>query len=192
MLFRSDREVIQYCIDHRLLFESKPYHNAVFVGYDQSGKARYASLRGTYSSFKGEASGSDKHYSFSIPGNSYSDTVHVFEAAIDAMSYATLLKMTGRDWLMDTLLSLAGVHKAPAEGYIPMALERYLEEHNGVKNLLLHLDNDEVGRAATQAIMKGLDGKYNVIDRPAPSGNDVNDYLLERIEKHRKKEELIR
>ena len=33
--------IIRYCLDHKLLFESADYHNAVFVGYDKDGKARY-------------------------------------------------------------------------------------------------------------------------------------------------------
>lgn len=41
-------EVITYCILHEILYESVPYHNAVFVGKDESGKARYAFLRGIY------------------------------------------------------------------------------------------------------------------------------------------------
>ena len=33
--------IIRYCLDNRLLFESADYHNAVFVGHDKDGKARY-------------------------------------------------------------------------------------------------------------------------------------------------------
>lgn len=32
--------IIRYCLEHKLLFESADYHNAVFVGYDKDGKAR--------------------------------------------------------------------------------------------------------------------------------------------------------
>ena len=61
-----DRRLIDYCVEHNLLYESEDYHNAVFVGYDASGVARYAALRSTTGAYKGEASGSDKHYSFSL------------------------------------------------------------------------------------------------------------------------------
>ena len=57
-------EVITYCISHEILYESVPYHNAVFVGKDESGKARYAFLRGIYEKngkgFKMEQTGSEK------------------------------------------------------------------------------------------------------------------------------------
>lgn len=51
-------EVITYCISHEILYESVPYHNAVFVGKDESGKARYAFLRGIY-----EKTGKDSRWS---------------------------------------------------------------------------------------------------------------------------------
>ena len=45
--------IIRYCLDNKLLFESADYHNAMFVGYDKDGKARYGALRSTVSSYKG-------------------------------------------------------------------------------------------------------------------------------------------
>lgn len=187
-----DYEIINHCFLHGLLYETKQYHNAAFVGYDREGKARYAALRGTISDFKGEVPGSDKRYSFSIPGSTEGENVHLFEAAIDAMSYATLLKMTGREWQKDALLSLAGVYKSKKEFVVPLALEHYLSEHPKINTLLLHLDNDEVGRGAAQGIMRSLGEKYRVIDSPAPTGKDVNDYLMQRIARHRRKEEQVR
>lgn len=81
--------IIRYCIEHKTLFESADYHNAVFVGYDKDGTARYGALRGTVGQYKGELTGSDKHFSFSIGENTGAKEIHVFESAIDAMSYAT-------------------------------------------------------------------------------------------------------
>ena len=61
-------EVITYCISHEILYESVTYHNAVFVGKDESGKARYAFLRGIYEKngkgFKMEQTGSEKSTAF--------------------------------------------------------------------------------------------------------------------------------
>ena len=102
-------EIIQYCREHSLIFESQPYHNVVFVGYDKAGIARYAAVRGTISSYKGEVSGSDKRYSFSITDPAESGHLHLFESAIDLLSYASMELLDGRDWKKDSLLSLAGV-----------------------------------------------------------------------------------
>ena len=187
-----DREIIEYCISHGLLYESKRYRNAVFVGYDSAGKARYAALRGTMGMYKGEATGSDKHFSFLLADDPAAESVHLFESAIDAMSYATLLKMTGRNWQQAPLLSLAGVFATKRENVVPVALERFLSEHPNTKALVLHLDNDEIGRGAAQGIIGGLGDKYRVIDSPAPDAKDVNEYLVQRINRHRGKEERAR
>lgn len=185
-------EVIDYCLTHRLLFESRQYHNAVFVGYDKDGKARYAALRGTKGSYKGEVTGSDKRYSFSIVANRSTETVHLFESAIDLMSYATLLHVTGRDWKQDALLSLAGVYKTKRESVVPVALSRFLTDFPDIRTLRLHLDNDEIGRGAAKGIMDGLKGKCEVLDEPPRYGKDVNDTLQRRLVLYQKKEECVR
>ena len=185
-------EVIDYCLTHRLLFESRQYHNAVFVGYDKEGKARYAALRGTMGSYKGEVTGSDKRYSFSITESRSAETVHLFESAIDLMSYATLLRMTGRNWKQDALLSLAGVYKTKRENVVPVSLSRFLTDYPGIKILRLHLDNDEIGRGAAKGIMDGLKDKYEILDEPPRYGKDVNDALQRRLGLYRQKEECVR
>jgi len=171
--------IIDYCLKNKLLFESKDYHNALFIGYDTAGNARYSSVRGTAGAYKGELSGSDKRYSFSIPGKS--DTVHVFEAAIDLMSFATLEFYEGRDWHRDSLLSLAGVYQTKRTDVVPIALEQYLNDHPNIQTLRLHLDNDEVGRGAVAGIVTGLNRRYQVYDEPPKCGKDVNDQLKMRV-----------
>lgn len=184
-------EIIDYCIEKKLLFQTSQYKNALFVGYDRMGKPHYGALRSTFSRFKSEATGSDKHYSFSIAENPQADTVHLFEAAIDLLSYATLEKYAGRDWKQEALLSLAGVFAPKRQGVVPVALSRFLEEHPQVTTLRLHLDNDEVGRAAAQGILDGLKG-YTVLDEPPTRGKDVNEQLQLQLGLMKKKEEWER
>lgn len=184
--------IIDYCIEHSLLFETAGYHNAVFVGYDTNGIARYAAMRGTTSRYKSEVTGSDKHFSFSIQATPGAEHVHLFEAAIDLLSYATLELFEGRDWKQDALLSLAGVFQTKRENVVPVALKQYLEDHPGISTIHLHLDNDEVGRGAAAGIIGGLSGKYTVLDEPPDPGfKDVNDQLMARVG-IRKKEEYAR
>jgi len=187
-----DYDLIDYCIQTGRVYESQKYHNVVFVGRDLKGQPRYAALRGTVGDFKGEATGSDKRYSFCIAENPSANSVHLFESAIDLLSYATLLKMKGRDWRQDALLSLAGVFKQKKEFVIPLALSQYLQDHPGIKTLYLHLDNDEVGREAAAGIMEGLGDKYTVLDRPPPYGKDVNDLLQRKLGLVQRKEEWSR
>lgn len=184
--------VIDHCLKHKLLFETKQYHNAMFVGYDTEGKARYAALRGTKSGYKGEVTGSDKRYSFSLVGNQNTETVHLFESAIDLMSYATFQQLLGRDWKQESLLSLAGVYQTKREGVVPVALSRFLSDYPNFKTLRLHLDNDEVGRGAARGIMDGLKGKYEIRDEPPRYGKDVNDALQRRLGLSRRREDFAR
>lgn len=173
-----DRPLLEACVNHKLLYESAEYHNAVFVGYAPAGKARYAAIRGTVGSYKGEASGSDKRYAFSLCLPRQPPTVHVFESAIDLLSYATLEHRAGRDWRGDALLSLAGVFQRKRDKVMPVALAQFLEDHPSVKTVCLHLDNDAVGRSAAQGIVEALaDSPYQVIDEPPTHGKDVNDQL---------------
>lgn len=82
-----DKEIIQFCLESGRVYESSFHHNAVFVGMDEKDNPKYAALRGIGTSFIGEANGSDKNYSFLIPAEKMSDKVHVFESAIDLLSY---------------------------------------------------------------------------------------------------------
>ena len=174
-----DRPLIEACVNHKLIYESADYHNAVFVGYDQEGVARYAAIRGTRGSYKGEATGSDKRFSFSLCLPRQPPTVHVFESAIDLLSYATLEHRAGRDWRGDALLSLAGVFKQKREKVVPVALAQFLSDHPSVRTVCLHLDNDEIGRSAAKGIIEGLsDRPYEVVNQPPSRGKDVNDQLL--------------
>ena len=178
-----DFDIIYYCIEKGLIFESLPKHNAVFIGLDNNLKPRYAAYRGTGSErFIGDASGSDKGYSFRLLGNS--NTVHLFESAIDLLSYATLLKHEGIDWKKENLLSLAGVYqpqKDITKSKVPKALEQFLKENDSVKRVVFHLDNDYVGRLATKAITTVLPEKYLTENKPPPTGKDYNDYLCMRL-----------
>lgn len=179
-----DTELIEFCIKTGRVYESGYHHNAVFVGMDQAGKPKYAALRGIGTDFIGEASGSDKNYSFSIPADGQCGTVHLFESAIDLLSYATLKKMDGQVWRAEHLLSLAGVYQPAKEiekSKVPAALTWFLREHPEVKNVAFHLDNDRAGRLATLAIRTVLPEKYHTEDKPPPRGNDYNDTLCIRL-----------
>ena len=185
-------EIIDYCIGHQLLFESLPYHNCIFVGYDKTGILRYAAIRGTKGCYKGEVTGSDKRYSFSIVQAYCGDTVHLFESAIDLLSYATLKRIEGQNWRQDALLSLAGVFQTKRECVIPIALEQFLKEHPEIRVLHLHLDNDAVGRGAARGIQSGLKDTYQICDEPPSFGKDVNDQLRKQLGIYRKKEVMER
>ncbi len=174
-----DPDIIDFCIRTGRLYESTPHHNVVFLGLDKYGKARYANLRGIVSGFKGEATGSDKRFSFSVPAKT-SHILHLFESAVDLLSYATMEKQDGRDWRRDHLLSLAGVYspkKEIQESSMPLALNQYLADHPEITTIVLRLDNDYAGRLAAATLKAILPEKYTVTVELAPQGKDYNDTL---------------
>ena len=177
-----DYQLIQECIAEGTIYESSNYHNAVFIGRDKSGTPKYAALRSTLgSTFKQDASGSDKRYSFRLLAREPTETVHLFEAAIDLLSYATYLKCEGKDYRTQNLLSLSGVYqpkKEISESKVPIALTTYLNENPQIKTIVLHLDNDKVGRLCTTALKELLKNDYEIVDDPPPVGKDFNDFLL--------------
>ena len=176
-----DYAIVQDCIADGTIYESADYHNAVFIGKDESGIPKYAACRGTIGSFKRDASGSDKRYSFRLLAREPTHTVHLFEAAIDVLSYATYLKCEGKDYKTANLLSLSGVYqpkKELAESRIPIALTTFLNAHPQIKPIYLHLDNDKAGRLCTAALQELLQKDYKIVDAPPPVGKDVNDFLM--------------
>lgn len=176
-----DKDIISECIDNNLIYEDLPNHNVVFVGYDKNNNPRYAGVRGTNNSrYMKDAYGSHKAFSFKLDGIEKNNEVHLFESAIDLLSYATLKKLNNKEWYNDNLLSLAGVYQ-PAkkidESKIPLALNYYLNQNQNIKKIYLHFDNDSAGRIATMALKTILPKQYEVIDDPPKIGKDYNDFL---------------
>lgn len=179
-----DAEIINHCIKHGLLYESAQHHNCVFVGF-AGDRPAYAMQRGTLQDkrFVGEVVSSDKRYSFAMPMTpGDSPTLCVFESAIDALSYLTLLKQRGRDWRKANTLSLGGIGKEDRQ--LPPALSRYLKAAPHITRIVLCLDNDEPRRKAA-AVLKELLRGYEVIDRPPVRGKDYNDLLRYRRDAQR-------
>ena len=184
-----DRGIIKSCIDEGILYESLPYHNCIFVGFDESGNAAYAFYRATTGErLMGEAAGSDKRYSFRI--DRAGSTLHVFESAIDLLSYATTMKMRTGEWRAEPMVSLGGVY-APSlnkkQSKLPIALENMTQNQTQINTIALHLDNDYAGKIASDNIALQLCGDYTVRIEPPPYGKDCNDYLQQlQRQKHSK------
>jgi hypothetical protein len=188
-----DAHIIAECIDQELVFETQHYSKpcVVFVGKDYLEQARYAMLRERNSDWKGEAIGSKKRYSFRLESEKPSETVHLFESAIDVLSYATLLKFTRQNWRGENLLSLGGITvpaKPKQDRCLPQPIDEHLKRYPETKVFFLHLDSDEPGREAAAGLTELLGRQFNVHDAPPPDGKDVNDYLLNQLKQHQKKQ----
>ena len=173
-----DIDIIKECISKDMLYEDI-YHNAVFLGYDRENNVRYAFIRGTNDTrFMKEAYGSHKAFSFKLDSEEQSNELHLFESAIDLLSYATLNK---NNYYKQNLLSLAGVYQSQKnieDSKLPLVLNYYLNINQNIKKVYLHFDNDDVGRGATKTIKYLLEKlHYDVVDEPSKIGKDFNDYL---------------
>lgn len=178
-------EAITYCIQKGILYESAPYHNAVFVGLDGNQEPKYAFLRGIYDRsgkrFRIEQKGSDKTCSFCIPPSEKSVRVAVYEAAIDGMAHMTLEQNRADKYR----LSLGGI-SAPKEGEQrkgfknPPVLAVFLEQHPEIKEIEICTDHDFAGRWACEHIRNAYEGQYRIIENlPAVEGADYGDLAKE-------------
>ncbi len=180
-----DPGLIRECIGRGLLYESLQHRSAVFVGKDGTGTPRYGAFRSTRGPRAlGEVRGSDKRYAFRLTDGA-GDTVHVFESAVDALSYETVCRMRGDPPGERNLLSLGG---AAAGKRLPPALAGYLQGRPETERIVLHLDNDRAGREAAERIRAAAGDRYEVLDEPPPVGKDVNDWLLHLREHSLKRE----
>lgn len=171
------REVIDFFINKGMLYQSSYRNNVVFVGFDEKGTARYATMRSTnVKRFFCDVSGSDKRFSFRLTQKD-AETIHIFESAIDLISYMTIVEMQGADLKNQHLVSLSGVNIAKKFSVVPLALSSFIENGEEIKTIHLHLDNDEPGQKAAEHLMKILSERYEVVNHIVPYGKDVNDYL---------------
>ena len=167
-------QVIRWCLREGVLYQTTRagYKNCVFVGLDETGRPRAASLRGCQGRFRGDCTGSDKRYGFVIPAEDPDCTaVEVYEAPIDAMSGATLRLLTGtQNWRAVHCLALGGLNHR--------ALEQFLAAHPQVDTLRLCLDNDPPGRRfAADTAEKFQAQGYRVADLTPGYGKDFNEAL---------------
>jgi hypothetical protein len=161
-----DRDVLYHFAHRGLIYEDAQYHNAVFVGTDKDGKPRHAHKKSTSlndSSFRANQTGSDAAFSFNHIGQS--DTLYVYEAPIDMLSFISLYP---KHWQQDSYISLCSV--------ADHALFRLLEDNPHIRKIVLCLDNDEAGRQAMERITaKFYDRGYEDVSVLLSQNKDWNE-----------------
>lgn len=195
-------EVIRYCRSLGILYESAPYHNAVFVGMDEEQKPRYAFLRGIYDkdgkTFRIEQAGSEKRYAFCVPPDKSSVRVAIYEACIDALAHMTLEGGRADKYR----LALGGI-SAPKEKQTcgketdkriekrvpgnpfknPPALEHFLKHHPEIEEIEICTDNDFAGRWACEHFKETYGNEYRIIENlPQIEGADYGDLAVWEME----------
>jgi len=174
-----DRKLVEFLIEKGMIYQNREHQSVVFVGFDDTGKPAHASYRATGkdATAKGDYAASNKEYAFRLE-NENADTVRAFESAIDLLSYVTLCRIWGKPYENESLISTAGISASRNDEIkLPLALNRYLENHPETDTILLHFDNDIAGRKCADQIKRKLSDSFKVRYIMPKQGKDYNEYL---------------
>lgn len=163
-----DSKVISAFAHEKLIYEDAKYHNAVFVGRDESGKPVHAHARSTNSqgkTFRINIEGSDPQYSFHHIGTNGS--LLVFEAPIDLLSHISLYP---QGWQENSYVACCGISIQP--------VLKTLEQMPQADTVRLCLDNDEAGQKANRRMAEQLEAEGLTVMTQIPKMKDWNDDLL--------------
>lgn len=162
-----DKDVLYEFMRRKIIYESADYHNAVFVGYDSSGKPRHAHKRGTVTNnpYKGNVAGSQSEFSFHWHGTS--DKIFLFEAPIDMLSYISMHK---ENWKEHSYAASCSVSDR--------VLFQCLKDNPNIKNVFLCFDNDEAGQTANKRIADKLNSMNIKSEILIPIHKDWNEDIL--------------
>ena len=163
---RIDKDVLYEFVRRKMIYESADFHNAVFVGYDLSGKPRHAHKRGTVTSnpYKGSVAGSQPEFSFHFNGTS--EKIFLFEAPIDMLSFISMHK---EDWKSHSYAASCSVSDR--------VLFQCLKDNPNLKDVFLCFDNDEAGQTANKRIAEKLNSMNIKNEILIPKNKDWNEDL---------------
>ena len=162
-----DKDVLFEFVRRKMIYESANYHNAVFVGYDSSGKPCHAHKRGTVTNnpYKGNVAGSQPEFSFHWHGTS--EKLFLFEAPIDMLSYISMHK---KNWKAHSYAASCSVSDR--------VLFQCLNDNPNIKNVFLCFDNDEAGQTANKRIADKLNSMNIKSEILIPTHKDWNEDIL--------------
>ena len=168
----EQRKLSEWLIDQMIakgdIYESKNYHNVVFVGRDKEQNPRYAAMRGTDEKrYRGEAKGSEKIYGFGHIGTN--EKLFVFESPIDLLSYITAVP---EEWEKHSYISLGGLSEK--------AMKRMYTEYPHIHFIYLCLDNDEPGNERCRQFVSLIPEELSVY-RLEPVKKDWNECLVAEV-----------
>ena len=168
----EQRKLSEWLIDQMIakgdIYESKNYHNVVFVGRDKEQNPRYAAMRGTDENrYRGEARGSEKAYGFGHIGTD--EKLFVFESPIDLLSYITAVP---EEWEKHSYISLGGLSEK--------AMKRMYTEYPHIHSIYLCLDNDEPGNERCRQFVSLIPEELSVY-RLEPVKKDWNECLVAEV-----------
>ncbi len=162
-----DKEIIYSFVHEQMLYESKDYHSAIFIGFDKNSVPRHAHKRGigTNSTYKGNVSGSIPEYSFHRHGESR--YLFLFEAPIDILSF---ISMNKKDWKKHSYAASCSVSDR--------VLFQCLKDNPNIQFVYLCFDNDIPGQEANNRIQNKLNALNIKSKILVPKHKDWNEDLI--------------
>lgn len=168
-----DKDTILDCFNRKILYESKEYNNAVFLGQNSDNTVKYAFVRGTKNRFMYELDGSNKNFNFALDSDIQATTIRAFESSIDLLSDVTLDKLKG--------IHSSFCHRVSLGGTSSLALIQKLKQFPNIQTIELCLDNDDGGIKGAKHTLKNIEEmfhkKYDIHFKPPQKGKDYNEYL---------------
>ena len=163
-----DNSIIDEFINQELIYEDRKYHNCIFVGKNVDGSIKHIHRHSTHLSkidLKGNLDGSDGRYSFNWIGSN--NSLFVFEAPIDLLSYITLNNV---NWQQNSYVALCGLSS--------QAIHRILNDVPSIERVILCLDNDIAGQEVTAQLQDELQVNSEIeITIKYPRFKDFNEDL---------------
>jgi len=163
-----DKNVISHFARAGTLYEDAKYHNCVFIGRDETGKACHAHKRSTNTygeAFRLNVEGGDPQYTFHHIGSDGS--LYVFEAPIDLLSFLSLYP---KGWQEHNYVACCGISIQP--------VLKMLERMSAPEEVYLCLDNDAAGHKAGERMANELTERGVLSVRIAPRLKDWNEDLV--------------
>lgn len=172
-----DKEIIYSFAHDQMLYESKEYHSAVFLGFDKNCMPRHAHKRGigAKNTYKGNVSGSIPEYSFHWHGES--KYLFLFEAPIDMLSFISMYK---KDWKKHSYAASCSVSDK--------VLFQCLKDNPNIQFVYLCFDNDTPGQKANKRIQNKLNALNIKSKILVPKHKDWNEDLVFSKEREVKKQ----
>lgn len=127
--------------------------------------------------YRGNIEGSDPRHSFHYLGGD--DTLLVFEAPIDLLSYISLFP---EGWQEHNYVACCGTSSIP--------VMEMLQQLPQLRQVYLCLDNDAAGHAASERMAKLLEERGISAERLVPQQKDWNDDLKAEQENKMERSEL--
>lgn len=155
---KIDEGLVNDLTEQGLLKQDK-FNNVAFLWKDYTDKVIGQDLRGTGEKPFKKIDTDQGHFGFNFkPSDVEPENLLIFEAPIDAMSYASLHPKENNAYA-----SMSGLKETNAYAHVNHFVKKYQKEP---ENVLLCVDNDEPGQAFAEQMTEKVKYKY-------PSDNDI-------------------